>query len=69
MAENSIMAIQLKSTKSRSVEDVGESTRLDIELDFSEIYVCMKCIKCWYHILRIIHICVFHSVLSSLKND
>ncbi|KAL8119517.1 protein SABRE isoform X1 [Apium graveolens] len=39
MAENSIMGIQLKSSKSRSIEDVGESTRLDVELDFSEIYL------------------------------
>lgn len=37
MAENNIMGIQLKSIKSRSIEDVGESTRLDIQLDFSEI--------------------------------
>nr|XP_017218041.1 PREDICTED: protein SABRE isoform X2 [Daucus carota subsp. sativus] len=39
MAENSIMGIQLKSTKSQSIEDVGESTRLDVELDFSEIHL------------------------------
>lgn len=44
MAENSIMGIQLKSTKSQSIEDVGESTRLDVELDFSEIHVCIKCL-------------------------
>ncbi|KAJ0025914.1 hypothetical protein Pint_07300 [Pistacia integerrima] len=35
--ENNIMGIQLKSTKSRSTEDLGESTRLDFLLDFSEI--------------------------------
>lgn len=67
MAENSIMGIQLKSTKSRSTEDVGESSRLDVELDFCEIYVCMKCFKFLYHIMDS-HICS-HSVLSSLKND
>lgn len=39
MVENDIMGIQLKSTKSHCSEDVGESTRLDIELDFSEIHV------------------------------
>lgn len=39
MAENNIMGIQLKTIKSRSIEDVGESTRLDIQLDFSEIHV------------------------------
>lgn len=69
MAENSIMGIQLKSTKSRSIEDVGESTRLDVELDFSEIYVCMKCFKCFYHNSLYDSNKCFHSVLSSLKND
>lgn len=39
VVENKIMGIQVKSTKSRSVEDVGESTRLDIQMDFSEIHV------------------------------
>lgn len=38
--ENNIMGIQLKSTKSRSTEDLGESTRLDFQLEFSEIHVC-----------------------------
>ncbi|XP_071713691.1 protein SABRE-like [Rutidosis leptorrhynchoides] len=37
--ENNITAVQFKSIKSRSVEDVGECTRLDIELDFSEIHI------------------------------
>jgi len=37
--ENNITGIQLKSTKSRSTEDVGESTRLDFQLEFSEIHV------------------------------
>ncbi|KAJ0026215.1 hypothetical protein Pint_08507 [Pistacia integerrima] len=39
VVENNIMGIQLKSTKSRSTEDVGESTRLDFLLDFSEIHL------------------------------
>ncbi|XP_058224972.1 protein SABRE isoform X2 [Rhododendron vialii] len=39
VVENNIMGIQVKSTKSRSVEDVGESTRLDIQMDFSEIHL------------------------------
>lgn len=39
VVENNIMGIQVKSTKSRSTEDVGESTRLDIQMDFSEIHV------------------------------
>uniref|UniRef100_A0A2P2MSK6 Protein SABRE isoform X1 n=1 Tax=Rhizophora mucronata TaxID=61149 RepID=A0A2P2MSK6_RHIMU len=37
--ENNIMGIQLKSVKSRSTEDIGESTRLDVQLDFSEIHL------------------------------
>ncbi|KAE9609094.1 putative FMP27, GFWDK domain-containing protein [Lupinus albus] len=37
--ENNIMGIQLKSTKSWSTEDVGESTRLDFQLEFSEIHL------------------------------
>ncbi|KAM5575295.1 protein SABRE [Rosa sericea] len=37
--ENNIMGIQLKSTKSQSSEDVGESTRLDVQLEFSEIHL------------------------------
>jgi hypothetical protein len=37
--ENNIMGIQLKIIKSRSSEDAGESTRLDVQMDFSEIHV------------------------------
>ncbi|PQQ07718.1 protein SABRE [Prunus yedoensis var. nudiflora] len=37
--ENNIMGIQLKSIKSQSSEDVGETTRLDVQLDFSEIHL------------------------------
>lgn len=39
VVENNIMGIQLKSAKSQANEDVGESTRLDVQLDFSEIHV------------------------------
>ncbi|KAL3845764.1 hypothetical protein ACJIZ3_003167 [Penstemon smallii] len=39
MVENNIMGIQLKCIKSRSVEDVGESVRLDVQMEFSEIYL------------------------------
>lgn len=39
VVENNIMGIQVKSTKSQSVEDVGESTRLDIQMEFSEIHL------------------------------
>lgn len=37
--ENNIMGIQLKIIKSRFSEDVGDSTRLDVQMDFSEIHV------------------------------
>ncbi|KAL3514280.1 hypothetical protein ACH5RR_026997 [Cinchona calisaya] len=37
--ESNIMGIQLKSTKSRTVEDLSESTRLDVQLEFSEIHL------------------------------
>ncbi|KAA8538196.1 hypothetical protein F0562_027804 [Nyssa sinensis] len=37
--ENNIMGIQLKSIKSQSNEDVAESTRLDVQMDFSEIHL------------------------------
>ncbi|KAL5559945.1 hypothetical protein UlMin_036156 [Ulmus minor] len=39
VVENNIMGIQLKSIKSQANEDVGESTRLDVQLDFSEIHL------------------------------
>ncbi|KAK1432241.1 hypothetical protein QVD17_09136 [Tagetes erecta] len=39
VVENNITAVQFKSIKSRSVEDVGETTRLDLQLDFSEIHI------------------------------
>lgn len=42
MAKNNISGIQLKSTKSRYIEDAGESTRIDIQLGFREIHVCVK---------------------------
>lgn len=42
VVENNIMGIQLKCIKSKSVEEVGESARLDVQLEFSEIYVSSK---------------------------
>ncbi|KAK8354641.1 hypothetical protein V6Z12_A05G233800 [Gossypium hirsutum] len=39
VVENNIMGIQLKCIKSRSTEDLGESARLDVQLDFSEIHL------------------------------
>ncbi|CAH1450829.1 unnamed protein product [Lactuca virosa] len=37
--ENNITAVQFKSIKSQSVENVGESTCLDLQLEFSEIHI------------------------------
>ncbi|XVF62725.1 hypothetical protein PTKIN_Ptkin09bG0031000 [Pterospermum kingtungense] len=37
VVENNVMGIQLKSIKSRSTENVGESTLLDVQLDVIEI--------------------------------
>ncbi|KAI3508974.1 hypothetical protein L1887_23997 [Cichorium endivia] len=37
--ENNITAVQFKSIKSQSVEDVGERTCLDLQLEFSEIHI------------------------------
>ncbi|KAJ8762590.1 hypothetical protein K2173_008029 [Erythroxylum novogranatense] len=39
VVENNIMGVQLKSIKSRSTEDIGDSTRLDVQIDFSEIHL------------------------------
>lgn len=47
VVENNIMGIQLKSIKSQAIED-GESTRLDVQLDFSEIHVwALLLLKCF----------------------
>lgn len=39
VVENNIMGIQLRSIKSRSAEDVGESTLIEVQMDFSEIHL------------------------------
>lgn len=39
VVENNIMGIQVEIIKARSMEEVGESTRLDIQMDFNEIHV------------------------------
>ncbi|KAH6798514.1 HYPERSENSITIVE TO PI STARVATION 4 [Perilla frutescens var. frutescens] len=39
VVENNIRGIQLKCMKSQSVEDVGESVKLDAQMEFSEIYL------------------------------
>ncbi|KAG7657824.1 FMP27 C-terminal [Arabidopsis suecica] len=39
LAENNITGIQLRIVKSKSFEDTGESTRLDVQMELSEIHV------------------------------
>ncbi|XP_058221220.1 protein SABRE-like isoform X1 [Rhododendron vialii] len=39
VVENNIMGIQVEIIKERSMEEVGESTRLDIRMDFNEIHL------------------------------
>ncbi|GMI90618.1 hypersensitive to Pi starvation 4, SABRE [Hibiscus trionum] len=39
VVENNIKSIQLKSIKSKSTEEVGENTRIDVQLEFSEIHL------------------------------
>ncbi|XP_009607444.1 protein SABRE-like isoform X1 [Nicotiana tomentosiformis] len=39
MVENSIMGIHLKGSKTQSIEDVGESTQLHVQLEISEIHL------------------------------
>lgn len=51
--ENNIMGIQLKSVKSRFVEDIGESTRLDLQLDFSEIHLLTEAENSMVDILKL----------------
>ncbi|XP_020218640.1 protein SABRE isoform X1 [Cajanus cajan] len=52
--ENNIMGIQLKSTKSRSTDDLGESTRLDFHLEFSEIHLLREAGSSILEILKVV---------------
>ncbi|XP_065880968.1 protein SABRE isoform X2 [Euphorbia lathyris] len=52
--ENNIMGILFKSMKSRCNEDVGESTRLDIQLDFSEIHLLREANTSVMEILKVV---------------
>lgn len=40
--ENNIMGIQFRIIKSRCLEDLGETARLDLQMEFSEIHVLFK---------------------------
>ncbi|KAJ7958900.1 Golgi-body localization protein domain isoform 1 [Quillaja saponaria] len=52
--ENNIVGIELKSLKSRSTEDIGESTRIDVQLDFSEIHLVREAGSSVLEILKVV---------------
>ncbi|XP_021642395.2 protein SABRE isoform X2 [Hevea brasiliensis] len=52
--ENNIMGIQLKSIKSLCTEDMGESTRLDVQMDFSEIHLLREAGTSVMEILKVV---------------
>lgn len=73
VVENNIMGIQLKIIKSRSSEDVGESTRLDVQMDFSEIHVwliLLDILKAPFHAVTftatLLHLLIVFPVAYSL---
>lgn len=47
VVENNIMGIQFKIIKSRCSEDLGESARFDLQMEFSEIHVLFKLLVFW----------------------
>lgn len=53
VVENNIMGIQLKIIKPRSSEDVGDSTRLDVLMDFSEIHLLREANTSVLEILKV----------------
>ncbi|KAL4180176.1 hypothetical protein AMTRI_Chr13g123910 [Amborella trichopoda] len=55
LVENNIMGIQLRSSKSQSSEDLGESTsHFDIQVDFSEIHLLREEGKSVLEILKVV---------------
>ncbi|GMH14036.1 hypothetical protein Nepgr_015877 [Nepenthes gracilis] len=61
LVENHIMGIQLRSVKSQSNEDVGESTHVDVQLDLSEIHLLSEA---GTSILEILKVKVVSSVFA-----
>ncbi|KAM6552475.1 hypothetical protein CsatB_013237 [Cannabis sativa] len=53
VVENNIMGIQLKSIKSQASEDAGDSTRIDVQLDFSEIHLLREAGSSVLEILKV----------------
>ncbi|KAG8632798.1 protein SABRE isoform X1 [Manihot esculenta] len=52
--ENNIMGIKLKSIKSQCTEEMGESTRLDVQMDFSEIHLLREAGTSVMEILKVV---------------
>lgn len=51
--ENNITGIQFRCLKTRSMEDVGESTRLDVQVEFSEIHLLREAGTSLMEILKV----------------
>ncbi|XP_071741750.1 protein SABRE [Rutidosis leptorrhynchoides] len=65
--ENNIMGIQFKSVKSRCTEDIGESTRLDLQIDFSEIHLLKEAENSMVDILKLAVISSVYIPLQSIS--
>lgn len=66
VVDNNIRGIQLKCMKSQSVEDVGESVRLDVQMEFSEIYLLRET---GISIVEILKLDVISSIYMPLQPD
>ena len=47
VVENNIVGFQFKIIKSPCLEDSGETARLDLQMEFSEIHVLFKLLLFW----------------------
>ncbi|XP_010277543.1 PREDICTED: protein SABRE [Nelumbo nucifera] len=63
--ENNIMGIHLRSSKSQSNEDMGESTHFDVQMDFSEIHLLREG---GTSVLEILKVAVFSSVYVPVQS-
>ncbi|CAK9313018.1 unnamed protein product [Citrullus colocynthis] len=53
VVENNIMGIQFKIIKSRCLEDLGETARLDLQMEFSEIHLLREAGTSFLEILKV----------------
>ncbi|GAB4839472.1 hypothetical protein Ancab_028995 [Ancistrocladus abbreviatus] len=65
LVENHIMGIQLRSIKSQSNEDVGESTRLDVQFEMSEIHLLREAGTSVLEILKVNVVSSFYVPMQS----